>query len=579
MTYQELKERADRQWAEKIGQNRIRIILSESAPDYDMGGRRTKAAFEAEISKRGLDVSLERTGNFGMDWKCPLVTVKKPGKPAVWYGPVLARDVAQFIDDVVVGSQVSTGLALFAESDTTYEGVPALKDVPWFSVQQRIIMEHWGHIDPENVYDYIANGGYVALQKIISGEITREQVIEELKTSGLIGRGGAYFPTGIKWEGAMRARGRPKFVMCNCEEGEPSIYKDRRLLESDPHKLIEGMIICAWVIGSNKGYIYIGEHPMARQRFAMAIAHANEVGILGKKVLGFDFECDIEIRHGAGSYVSGESSAMQASIEGGRAMPRVKLTRSVESGLWEKPTAANNVETFAFVPHIVNNGGAWFAGTGIKGATGTKMYSLTGHLTNVGLVEVPFGLPVRNFVEELSGPMRSGKPVKTIIFGGPTGGPIPPDLWDTPADPTSTGKVGVLAFGAGGVIVLEEGSCMVDTIKYFMAFMANQSCGKCTPCRIGCHEMLLTLTRLTEGRGTPEDILSLEDMGDQVAKLSICGHGQAAPYPVFGVLQHYRAELEAHITEKRCPEGVCAMEPPSSARESGYLLMQPVRVH
>ncbi|HUZ78121.1 MAG TPA: NADH-ubiquinone oxidoreductase-F iron-sulfur binding region domain-containing protein [Chloroflexota bacterium] len=582
MTYAELKQQADARWQEKTRQRRTRVILGESAPDYDNGGRRMKVALEAEIARRALDVSLERTGNFGMDWKSPLVTVIKPGKVPVWYGPVLAEDVPAFVDEVIAGERVNTPLALFAESEVPYQDVQPLNTVPWFAVQQRVIMEHWGHLDPESIWDYIANGGYAPLQKVMSGAMTPEQVIEELKASGLTGRGGAYFPTGVKWEGARRARRNPKFVMCNCEEGEPAIYKDRRLLESNPHQLVEGMLLCAFVIGAHKGYCYIGEHPLARLRFAEALRQANEVGVLGKNVLGFDFECDIEIRHGAGSYVSGESSAMQASIEGGRAMPRVKLARSVESGLWELPTCANNVETLAFTPLIADKGGAWFAGIGnggSKGMTGTKMYSLTGHLVDVGLVEVPFGLPVRHFAEELCGGTRSGKPIKTVIFGGPTGGPIPPALFDTPADPHHCGEIGVLAFGAGGVIVLDESACLVDTVKYFMAFMENQSCGKCTPCRIGCHELLVTLQRISEGRGTAADVLTLEDMGDQVAKLSICGHGQAAPYPVFMVIQHWREELDAHISDRRCPAGVCKMVPTDEIGQGGYLLMQPVRVH
>ncbi|MDE3078286.1 MAG: NADH-quinone oxidoreductase subunit F, partial [Chloroflexota bacterium] len=308
MNYQELKERADREWQAKVGQRRTRIILGESAPDYDNGGRNNRAAFEREIAARKLDVSLERTGNFGMDWKSPLVTVIKPGKVPVWYGPVRQADIPGFVDEVVVGDKVNAPAALFVESDQPYQGVPALKDVPWYAVQQRLIMEHWGRIDPESTWDYLANGGYTALQKVLSGGIAPEQVIEELKTSGLTGRGGAYFPTGLKWESARRARGRPKFVICNCEEGEPAIYKDRRLLESNPHQLIEGMMICAYVVGSHKAYCYIGEHPVARTRFAEAIRQANELGILGKNVLGFDFELDIEIRWGAGSYVSGEGS-------------------------------------------------------------------------------------------------------------------------------------------------------------------------------------------------------------------------------------------------------------------------------
>ncbi|MDE3077253.1 MAG: NADH-quinone oxidoreductase subunit F, partial [Chloroflexota bacterium] len=294
-----------------------------------------------------------------------------------------------------------------------------------------------------------------------------------------------------------------------------------------------------------------------------------------------DFELDIEIRWGAGSYVSGEGSAMMASIEGGRGMPRVKLARSAESGLWERPTCYNNVETFSFVPLVVNNGGAWLAAIGDlpNGMSGTKMYSLTGHLNNVGLVEVPFGLPVRHFADELCGGTRSGRPIKTVIFGGPTGGPIPPDLFDTPADPHSCSKIGVLAFGAGGVVILDDSACLVDAVKYFMAFMENQSCGKCTPCRIGCHELLVTLQRISEGRGVPADVLTLEDMGDQVAKLSICGHGQAAPYPIFMLIQHWRDELEAHINDKRCPAGVCRMQAAPDVGQTGYLLMQPVRVH
>ena len=577
MTYAELKAEADKRWAAKQSQSRTRIVLNESAPDYDMGGRRTKAALQAEIAKRGLDVSLERTGNFGMDWKCPLVKVIRPGAPAVWYGPVLAADVPCFVDEAVLGQKVNNGKALFVEGDQAREGIVPLTELPWWRPQHRIIMELWGLIDPEDVYDYIANDGYGALHKVMSGEITPDQVIEELKASGLAGRGGAYFPTGIKWEGAKRARGAPKFVVCNTEEGEPSIYKDRRICESNPHQLIEGMAIAAFVIGSHKGYNYIGPHPLAVERFNHSLKEANEAGILGKQVLGFDFELDIETRRGFGSYVSGEASAMQASIEGGRAMPRVKLQRSVEAGVWEKPTCVNNTETYSFVPPILRNGGKWFSEIG-KGLSGTKMYSITGHCEHVGLVEVPFGEPVRTFVEQLAGPIRSGRPIKSITFGGPTGGPIPPSLFDTPADPKSCNNIGLLAYGAGGVIVLDESACHLDVIRYFMAFMENQSCGKCTPCRIGCHELLVTLDRISQGLGVPADILTLEDMGDEVAKLSICGHGQAAPYPVFMVLQHYRDEIEAHILDKRCPAGVCPMHPPAEVGQGGFLLMQPVTI-
>jgi len=367
-------------------------------------------------------------------------------------------------------------------------------------------------------------------------------------------------------------------VLCNTEEGEPSIYKDRRICESDPHKIIEAMTICAYVIGAHKGYNYIGPHPLAVERFNHAVKQANEAGLLGDNILGFDFDFDLETRRGFGSYVSGEGSAMQTSIEGMRATPRVKLQRPVEAGVWEKPTSYNNTETFSLVPAILKNGGAWFAAIG-SGTPGTKMYSITGHSEFVGLIEVPFGIPVREFVDKLAGPIRSGRPVKTIIFGGPTGGPIPPALFDTPAEPHACNAIGLLAYGAGGVIVLDDSACVVDVIKYFMAFMENQSCGKCTPCRIGCHELLLTLDHISQGLGKPEDILTLEDMGDQVAKLSICGHGQAAPYPVFMMLQHWREEVEAHILDKRCPAGVCQMHAPQDIGQTGFLLMQPVRVH
>jgi NADH:ubiquinone oxidoreductase subunit F (NADH-binding)/(2Fe-2S) ferredoxin len=578
VSYAELKAEADRRWQAKVGQSRTRIVLGESAPDYDMGGRRTKTALQDEIAKRGLDVSLERTGNFGMDWKCPLVTVIRPGTSPVWYGPVHAPDIPRFLDEAVLGQKVNSDQALFVEADQAFEGIPPLKELRWWRPQHRIIMELWGKIDPEDIYDYIAHGGYETLHKVLAGEITPDQIIEELKTSGLTGRGGAYFPTGVKWEGAKRARGSPKFVICNTEEGEPSIYKDRRICESNPHQLIEGMAVCAYVIGSHKGYNYIGPHPLAVERFNHALKQANEMGVLGKQVLGFDFELDIETRRGFGSYVSGEASAMQASIEGGRAMPRVKLQRSVEAGVWEKPTCVNNTETFSFAPPILRRGGKWFSEIG-TGMSGTKMYSITGHSEYVGLVEVPFGVPVRTFAEDLAGPIRSGRPIKSITFGGPTGGPIPPALFDTPADPKDCNNIGVLAYGAGGIIVLDDSACHLDVLKYFMAFMENQSCGKCTPCRIGCHELLLVLDRISQGRGVPEDILTLEDMGDEVAKLSICGHGQAAPYPIFMVLQHYRDEIEAHILDKRCPAGVCPMKVPEDVGQSGFLLMQPVRVH
>lgn len=422
--------------------------------------------------------------------------------------------------------------------------------------QMKIVLSHCGEIDPEDIDAYIAVGGYDAVRKAFSS-MTPDEIVETIKSSHLRGRGGAGFPTGIKWELGLRMQSDVKYVICNGDEGDPGAFMDRSVMEGDPHSVLEGMIICAKATSSNKGYIYVrAEYPLAVKRLQMAIDRCYERGFLGKSILGSGLDFDLKIFQGAGAFVCGEATALMRSIEGKRGMPSPKLWRSAEKGLWGKPTVLNNVETFANVPKIILHGPVWYKKYGTDRSGGTKVFSLSGRVNNTGLIEVPFGITLRDMIDNIGGGIEGGRTFKALQTGGPSGGCIPEDLLDTEVDYESLAQVGSI-MGSGGMVVLDETSCMVNTSKFFLEFTQTESCGKCTPCRIGTKRMLEILERITSGEGREGDIELLEELGRYIRSTSLCGLGMTAPNPVLSTLRYFRSEYEAHIREKKCPAAVC----------------------
>jgi bidirectional [NiFe] hydrogenase diaphorase subunit len=422
----------------------------------------------------------------------------------------------------------------------------------------KIVMENSGTIDPERIEDYIAVGGYQALIKALT-EMSPSEVIEEVTKSGLRGRGGAGYPTGLKWSTVAKANGARKFVICNADEGDPGAYMDRTILESDPHRVLEGMAIAAYAVGAQQGFIYVrAEYPLAIKRLRTAIRQAERLNLLGNNILGTTFSFSVELRIGAGAFVCGEETALMASIEGKRGTPRPRPPYPAEYGLWGYPTLINNVETFANIPPIIRNGGEWFAKIGTERSKGTKVFALAGRVVNTGLIEVPMGITLREIVFDIGGGIPEGKRFKAVQTGGPSGGCIPEQFLDLPVDYESLTKVGSI-MGSGGMIVMDETSCMVDVAKFFVEFCMSESCGKCVPCRVGTAHLYELLRRITAGEGTMRDLELLEELCDLVKSASLCGLGQTAPNPVLSTLRYFRHEYEAHILDKTCPAGVCAI--------------------
>jgi bidirectional [NiFe] hydrogenase diaphorase subunit len=431
-------------------------------------------------------------------------------------------------------------------------------DLPFFKRQMKIVMENSGTIDPERIEDYIAVGGYQALIKALT-EMSPSEVIEEVTKSGLRGRGGAGYPTGLKWSTVAKANGARKFVICNANEGDPGAYMDRTILESDPHRVLEGMAIAAYAVGAQQGFIYVrAEYPLAIKRLRTAIRQAERLNLLGNNILGTTFSFSVELRIGAGAFVCGEETALMASIEGKRGTPRPRPPYPAEYGLWGYPTLINNVETFANIPPIIRNGGEWFAKIGTERSKGTKVFALAGRVVNTGLIEVPMGITLREIVFDIGGGIPEGKRFKAVQTGGPSGGCIPEQFLDLPVDYESLTKVGSI-MGSGGMIVMDETSCMVDVAKFFVEFCMSESCGKCVPCRVGTAHLYELLRRITAGEGTTRDLELLEELCDLVKSASLCGLGQTAPNPVLSTLRYFRHEYEAHILDKTCPAGVCAI--------------------
>ncbi|MBC7334777.1 MAG: NADH-quinone oxidoreductase subunit NuoF [Clostridia bacterium] len=488
------------------------------------------------------DVWLKQTGCLGMCHNEPLVEVLTPAGASYLYTkvtPEKATDIAR--RHVLGGEPVRDWL---------------FDDGHYLAKQKRVVLRNSGRIDPESIDDYLEAGGYQAIAKALR-EMTPEQVIGELEKSGLRGRGGAGFPTYLKWRLTRQSPGRPKYIICNADEGDPGAFMDRSVLESDPHSVLEGMLIAAYAIGAREGYIYVrAEYPLAVKRLKLALAAARERGFLGENILGSGFDFDLKLREGAGAFVCGEETALMMSIEGKRGMPRFRPPFPAESGLWGKPTSINNVETYANVPWIILNGGEAFAQYGTERSKGTKVFALAGTITRGGLIEVPMGITIREIVFEIGGGIRSGREFKAVQIGGPSGGCLPASLADTPVDYESLTQAGAI-MGSGGLLVMDDSACMVDVAKFFLDFTVKESCGKCTFCRLGTKQMQAILQRITNGEGREGDLELLEELANSISRASLCGLGQTAPNPVLTTLRFFRDEYEAHLYEKRCPAKKC----------------------
>jgi len=511
-------------------------------------------AFEEELGKQGLEtrIDLKKTGCHGFCEKGPLVVIYPE---EICYLQVQPSDVPEIISQTILEDKVIDRL-LYVDPMTA-ERIALESEIPFYWNQTRLILGNNSRIDPTNIEDYIALDGYSALAKVLS-EMTPEGVIEEVKTANLRGRGGGGFPAGRKWEECCNAPGDIRYVIVNADEGDPGAYMDRSLLEGNPHSVLEGLIIGAYAIGAQLGYIYVRqEYPLAVENVKIAIKQAEELGLLGPSILGSGFAFGIKIHRGAGAFVSGESSALMTALEGKVGEPRPKHIHTVVKGVWDRPSNLNNVETWANVPMIINKGADWFTSIGTEGSKGTKIFSLVGKVNNTGLVEVPMGITLRDIIYNIGGGIPEGKKFKAVQTGGPSGGCIPEELIDTPVDFDELTKLGSM-MGSGGMIVMDEDTCMVDIAKYFTDFLCDESCGKCLPCREGLRRMREILEDITEGWGTEEDIKLLEEMAPVIKENALCALGQTAPNPVMTTLRYFRDEYEAHVKEKRCPAYVCA---------------------
>ena len=490
---------------------------------------------------------LKKTGCIGMCFEEPIVSLSGSELGEITLGKVNAENVINLIEEYRKDIIPSSNIILSDKVEAPYNDL--------FAYQQRIVLQNCGRIDPLSIEDYEASGGYQALRKALT--LSPDEIINEVKISGLRGRGGAGFPTGLKWSFAASAKSDIKYIICNADEGDPGAFMDRSVLEGDPHRVLEGMIIGAYAIGAHKGYIYCrAEYPLAIEHLKMALISAREKNYLGDNILGTDFSFELSIKEGAGAFVCGEETALMQSIEGKRGMPSIRPPYPAESGLWGKPTNINNVETWANIPWIIKNGGEAFKAIGMEKSSGTKVFALAGKIAGSGLIEVPMGITLRDIIYKVGGGMKTEKPFKAVQLGGPSGGCIPADLLDIPVDYDSITATGAI-MGSGGMVVMDSGTCMVDVARYFLNFTQNESCGKCTFCRIGTRRMLEILNRITEGKGELEDLDRLEELALNISKGSLCGLGQTAPNPVLTTLRYFKDEYLAHIVDKRCPAGVC----------------------
>lgn len=532
---------------------RIELMLCTGTGCVAGGALHIKQALEEELARHGLpdEVSVVPTGCNGFCGQGPLLVVLPDH---IFYGSLKTDDIPFLVQEhFLKGRPVQR---LMFKPPEKKERIPLLGDIPFFKKQMLLVLRNKGIIDPEKITDYLARDGYTALEKVLTS-MSPEGVIEEIIRSGLRGRGGAGFPSGVKWKICRAEKKTPKYIIGNCDEGDPGAYMDRSLMESDPHALVEGITIAAFAIGASQGFVYIRtEYPLAIQRLQLALDQAREYGLIGKNILGFGFDFELEIRQGSGAFVCGEETSLIHSIEGESPEPRQRPPFPAQVGLWGCPTVINNVETLANVPQIISRGADWFAGIGTETSKGTKIFSLVGKINNTGLIEVPMGITLREIINDIGGGIPGGKQFKAVQTGGPSGGCIPNSHIDLPIDYESLKEVGSM-MGSGGMIVMDEDTCMVDVSKFFIQFTNDESCGKCSACRDGSEALLEVLTRITEGEGREGDVEFLEELGAAVKDASMCGLGTTLPNPVLTTIRFFRDEYEAHIKEKRCPAKVC----------------------
>ncbi len=552
MTFSGIKKKALAQW--RFREEKVHVLIGTATCGRAAGAREVSEAFKNELARQEIEVPIIQVGCIGLCYAEPLVIISKPESLKVVYAQITPELVPRLVAGYVISEDPCLELAL-GTLEKNEDGVPYIPELPRFVHEVRLILRHCGYIDPENIYDYIANGGYSALVKALS--MSPEEIIGEVKKSGLRGRGGAGFPTWQKWALCYEAQGEEKYIIANGDEGDPGAFMDRVLLESDPHEVIEGMIIAGRAVGAKQGYIYVrAEYPLAIERVRKALQEAEEVGLLGENILGSGFDFYLDIAEGAGAFVSGEATALIAAMEGKRSEPRVRPPHLAEAGLWGKPTLLNNVKTFAYIPFIIEWGSEKLASIGSAQSRGTAVFTLAGKIKYPGLAEVSMGTTLRKLVYDIAGGMRNGKRFKAVQIGGPSGGCIPETLLDLPVDFDSLKEAGSM-MGSGGMIFMDEDDCAVDTARFFLDFTTKESCGQCTMCRIGTYQLLGILEDIASGRAQIEDLKLLKELAEDVQAGSLCGLGRSAPNPILTTLRYFYSEYEAHILEKRCPALVC----------------------
>lgn len=555
MSFEEIKRQAASEWKAMQDSPRPRILIGTATCGMAAGAETILEALDTELAKNNIKTDIIQVGCIGLCYAEPLFEVIKPGKPGVFYGNLTPELVAEIVRDWLAGDNPRPDLALGTRGEGTLEGIPRLFELPVLKPQVRVVLRNCGNIDPTNIKHYIANDGYEGFIKAL--KMKPQEIIDEMKKSGLRGRGGAGFPTGMKWQFCHDAPGAIKYIVCNADEGDPGAFMDRAVMEGDPHAVLEGMLIGAYAIGASEGYVYIrAEYPLAIKRLIVALKQMEECGLLGENILGSGFNFHIKIKEGAGAFVCGEETALMASIEGNRGMPRSRPPFPAQSGLWGKPTNINNVETWANVSAILQKGASWFAGYGTEKSKGTKTFSLVGKVVRTGLIEVPMGITLREIIYGIGGGILGGKKYKATQTGGPSGGCLPTSFLDSPVDYESLAAAGSIV-GSGGMVVMDETTCMVDVARYFLNFTQSESCGKCVMCRLGTKQMLDILEEITHGKGRTGDIELLLELGDAIKNGSLCALGGTAPNPVLTTIRYFRDEYEAHINEKRCPALAC----------------------
>lgn len=544
-------------WDARISGDSWSISVGISECSIAKGAEKTLSHLRMAIEQSDLKAVVRQVGCAGWCWAEPYVVVQAPGAPPVVYGSITTDRVPDLVAAMKKGDVIPEW-SIGVDADTQYNGIPPLGDNPFVGRQRRLLLADAGVIDPDSIQDYIARGGYQAFVKALF-DMTPDEVVAEVKTSNVRGRGGAGFPAGIKWESGRRTQAWPKYVIANSHEGEPNVYKDRRLIESNPHLVLEGLMIGCYALETDRGYNYIGgEHILAVKRFQKAVRDAYELGLLGENILGTGFNCQMTTRTGGGAYICGEGSALMYSVMGQRGQPRTKPPRSVEEGVWRRPTVLNNTETYANIPGIVLNGGEWYASIGNEKSTGTKLVTIQGPVKRLGLVEIEMGMPMRDLLFDVFGGMREGYTFKGVQTGGVSAGPLREDQLDLAVDFDSMTEAGGM-LGSGGFVVFDTSVCAVDFARYLTAFNRYESCAKCTPCRLGNPALVEILDRIRNGRSRPGEQPLIQDTSKHIIELSLCGLGQVAPMPLLGMMQAFPEEFESHLQDGHCPAGVCPM--------------------